>query len=104
MTAPRRVVRATARFFQDLDRQLPDERGPNGEPSTNDFQVLDLLRIIEEFATRWDELPQLIPGRPQYRILLATGNVVARFAAIAQLAPDGAIELLQLDLDNNAGW
>ena len=25
--------------------------------------------------------PQLIPGRPEYRILLATGNVVARFAA-----------------------
>lgn len=49
MTAGRRIVRATARFFSDLDRQLPTERGPNGEPSTNDFQVLDLLRIVEEF-------------------------------------------------------
>lgn len=93
---------ATARFFKDLDRQLPDERGPNGEPSTKDFQVLDLLRI--RFATRWDDLPQLIPGRPEYRIPLATGNVVARFASISQLAPDGAIGLLELDLDNDAGW
>jgi hypothetical protein len=26
-------------FFEDLDRQLGAERGPNGEPSTNDFQA-----------------------------------------------------------------
>jgi len=38
----RRVVRATPRFFEDLDRQLRAERGPNGEPSTNDFQVCEL--------------------------------------------------------------
>jgi hypothetical protein len=49
-TAARRTVRATPRFFADLDRQLPTERGPNGEPSTKDFQVLDLLRIVERFA------------------------------------------------------
>ena len=104
MTSGRRVVRATARFFSDLDRQLPAERGPNGEPSTNDFQVLDLLRIVEEFATRWNDLPELIPGRSHYRILLATGNVVPRFAVIAQLAPDGAVELVQLDLDGDADW
>ena len=54
MTAARRTVRATPRFFADLDRQLPTERGPNGEPSTNDFQVLDLLRIVERFAIGWD--------------------------------------------------
>ena len=104
MTAGRRVVRATARFFRDLDRQLPAERGPNGEPSTNDFQVLDLLRIVDEFATRWSDLPELIPGRSHYRILIATGNVVPRFAVIAQLAPDGAVELVQLDLDGAADW
>jgi hypothetical protein len=104
VTRGRRVVRATARFFNDLDRQLPAERGPNGEPSANDFQVLDLLRIVEEFATRWDELPELLHGRSDYRILLATGNVVARFAVIAQLATDGAIELVQLDLDTGFEW
>jgi hypothetical protein len=43
----RLVVRATADFFQDLDRQLPTERGPNGEPSTYDFQSFELLRIVE---------------------------------------------------------
>jgi hypothetical protein len=100
----RRQVRASARFFEDLDRQLPSERGANGEPSTNDFQVFDLFRIVEQFATRWDELPELIPGRADYHILLSAGSVVARLAVIGQLASDGAIELVQLDLDTDAGW
>lgn len=39
MTPSRREVRATASFFEDLDRQLPSERKADGEPSTNDFQV-----------------------------------------------------------------
>jgi hypothetical protein len=104
VTAARRTVRATPRFFADLDRQLPTERGPNGEPSTNDFQVLDLLRIVERFAVEWDDLPELIPGRSQYRILIAAGNVVARFAVVGQLAPDGAVELVQLDIDTDSTW
>jgi len=29
----------------DLDRQLRCERGPSGEPSTNDFQTFELLEI-----------------------------------------------------------
>ena len=102
MNAPRRTVRATQRFFEDLDRQLPGERGPDGQPSANDFQVLDLLRVIEEFATGWDGLPELIPETPRYRILMASGNVVARFAVIGQLALDGAVELVQLDIDTGA--
>lgn len=104
MTAGRRTVRATQRFFEDLDRQLPAERGPNGEPSTNDFQVLDLLRIVERFAVGWDDLPRLFSDRPQYRILIAAGNVVARFAVIGQLAPDEAVELVQLDIDTESTW
>jgi hypothetical protein len=43
----RRPVRATYGFFEDVDRQLGAERGPNGEPSTTDFQTIDLLRIAE---------------------------------------------------------
>ncbi len=51
MSGERRDVRATLEFFQDLDRQLRGERGPSGEPSTNDFQTLELLEIVERFAT-----------------------------------------------------
>ena len=99
MTSSRRVVRATASFFEDLDRQLPSERGPNGEPSTNDFQTYELLEIVDEFAEDFDQLPELIVGRPEYRILISTGMLVARYSVVGQLAPDGAVELIKLDID-----
>lgn len=104
MSGERRAVRATAGFFGDLDRQLRPERGPKGEPSTNDFQTFELLRIVERFATGFDELPELIHGRSNYRILVATGVLVPRFAVVGQLARDGAIELIQLDLDLEGEW
>jgi hypothetical protein len=103
LSSTRRTVRATQWFFEDLDRQLPAERGPAGEPSTNDFQVFELLRIIERFAVGFDDLPRLIPGRDDYRILIAAGVLLPRFSVVGQLAPDGAVELVQLDLDLDAG-
>ena len=104
MSPSRRVVRATPAFFEDLDRQLPAERGPSGEPSTNDFQAFELLRIVDEFATGWDELPELIAGRPDYRLLVGSGVLVAGFSVIGQLASDGAVELVQLDIDDELEW
>jgi len=95
----RRQVRATAAFFEQLDRQLGSERGPNGEPSTNDFQTFELLAIIERFATGFDELPGLIPGRTDYRILISEGVLVRAYAVTGQLAFDGAVELVRLDID-----
>jgi hypothetical protein len=83
----RLVVRATAEFFQDLDRQLPAERGPNGERSTYDFQAFELLRIVERFATGSRDLPELIPGRPENRLLIGAGALVAGFAVVGQLRP-----------------
>ena len=52
----------------------------------------------------WDTLAELIPGRPDYRIVLAAGLLVPRIAVAGQLAPDGAIELIRLRLDLDAGW
>ena len=73
MSDDRRTVRTTQQFFEDLDRQLPSERGPNGEPSAHDFQVYELLRVVEEFAVGFDAMTELIPGRPGYRILVSAG-------------------------------
>jgi len=100
----RRIVRATPRFFDDLDRQLRAERGPNGEPSTNDFQVFELIRIVDRFAVEFDDLPRLITGRNEYRVLVMSGTLVAGFSVIGQLAADGAVELVQLDLDTELNW
>ncbi len=99
MTTARRPVRATLSFFADLDRQLGAERGPRGEPSTNDFQSVELLPIVEIFATRFDDLPELIPGRTDYRVLITTGVLVQGLTAVGQLATDGAVELVSLEID-----
>ncbi|MCB0985701.1 MAG: hypothetical protein KDB06_13715 [Ilumatobacter sp.] len=61
--------------------------------------MFELLRIVERFATGFDDLPELIPGRTDYRILITTGTLVAALSVIGQLAQDGAIELVQLDID-----
>lgn len=104
MSTGRRTVRTTQQFFEDLDRQLPAERGPHGEPSIHDFQVYELLRIVEQFAVEWDTLTELIPGRADYRIVVAAGLLVPRFAVTGQLASDEAVELVRLRLDLEAGW
>ena len=97
-------MRATPRFFEDLDRQLRSERGPNGEPSTNDFQVFELIRIVDRFAVDFDVLPRLIAESDDYRVLVMSGTLVSGFSVIGQLASDGAVELVQLDIDLELDW
>lgn len=97
----RRTVRATSAFFDDLDSQLDTERGENGEPSTNDFQTFELLEIVEAFAAGFDGLPELIPGRPEYRVLMGTGRIVRGYVVVGQLAADGAVELISLEIDTS---
>jgi len=41
----RRSVRVDRAFFDDRDRQLGSDRGPNGEPSSTDFIVIDLSTV-----------------------------------------------------------
>ena len=58
----RRTVRATSELFDDPDRQLPAERGANGEPSRRDFEVFELLPLVDEIAERWDEIARRALG------------------------------------------
>lgn len=95
----RRVVRATPDFFAHLDTQLGDERGLAGEPSSADFQAYELLPIVEEFASRWDELPELIRGRQDYRLLIKTGRLIPMISVVGQLGSDGAVELTEVSID-----
>ena len=104
MSGERREVRATLDFFHDLDRQLPSERGPNGEPSASDFQTFELLEIVEKFAVGFEDLPALIRGRDDYRILISTGVVVRAYSVVGQASPDGSVELISLDIDTDIDW
>jgi hypothetical protein len=49
-------------------------------------------------------LPELIAGRPEYRLLVLVGTLVPVISVVGQLALDGAVELLQLDIDLDISW
>ena len=51
-----------------------------------------------------DRCPQLIRERDDYRVLVMSGILVPGFSVIGQLASDGAIELVQLDIDTELNW
>ena len=97
-------VRVSSSFFEDLDRQLSSERGPNGEPSRIDFQAVELISIVDEFASAFEEIPPLIKGRNDYRLLIKTGMLVGGISVVGQRMSDGVIELLSLELDLNMRW
>jgi len=50
----RRVVRVLTSLFEQLEVQLPSERGPKGEPTVAEFAASDLLNIVEAFAMLWE--------------------------------------------------
>ncbi len=83
---------------------LDAERGPNGEPSVNDFLTIDLLPIVDVFATGFDGLPEALPGRSDYRLLVSTGVLVRGVAVIGQLCSDAAVELVYIKLDLDTSW
>jgi hypothetical protein len=58
----RRTVRVDQQFFTELDAQLDESRGPNGEPSASDFLLIELPTIAEAFAARFDELLSVYPN------------------------------------------
>ena len=96
----RRAVRVLPEFFVLLEDQLPDERGPHGEPTVAEFASSDLLDIVAAFAELWDELPMPFVGRPEYRDLIVTTRLVFAVSVRGQLSPvDGAIELVDITLD-----
>ncbi len=99
----RRLVRVDAQFFTELDAQLAETRGPNGEPSASDFLLIDLPTIADAFAERFDEFPALYPDREDYRYLVTTGRLVYAAVVIGQLVADGSILLFGIDIDLSEG-
>ena len=104
MSSERRTVSVSHAVFEELDRVLGAERGPNGEPSANDFLTIDLLPIVDAFATRFDTFPEAVLGRADYRMLIGSGALVRGFVVFGQLVPDGSIELLHIRLDLDTEW
>ena len=98
---PRRLVRVTQSFFDRLDELLPQERGTGGEPSSTDFLLHDLPAIIDQLADDFEGATLAVSQAPGVRVLIATGMLVGALAVYAVLAPDDAIEIIYLDLEES---
>lgn len=99
MVAERRAVRVSPAAFDQLDSQLPPERGRHGEPSVGDFIVLELPAVVERFATGFEDLPEIIEGTPGGRMLIAPGLLVRAYVAYGVLLDDGTIEIVGITID-----
>lgn len=95
----RRTVRVDQQFFTELDAQLGETRGPDGEPSASDFLLIELPTIAETFGERFDELLRLYPERDDYRYLVAGGRLVYAALVVGQLIDDDTISLFGIEID-----
>ncbi len=95
----RRTVRVDQQFFTELDAQLGETRGPNGEPSASDFLLIELPTIAETFGERFDELLRLYSERDDYRYLVAGGRLVYAVVVVGQLIDDDTISLFGIEID-----
>lgn len=80
----RRQVRVGQRFFDQLDAQLGAGRDGAGTPSSTDFLHRDLPPIAEAFAAEFHDLPEPVPGRSDYRRVIAAGSLVAGISVAGQ--------------------
>jgi hypothetical protein len=99
VTGDRRRVRVAESLFEQLERLLPADRGPNGEPSITDFLVLDLPAVVDRFATDFDVLPEALDGVPSIRALVTTGRLVGAFVVYGIESADGSVDLIAVELD-----
>ncbi len=97
--AERRTVRITDTFEADLDRQLPEERSQLGTPSRFDFLLYEVNLIVEEFATRFDELPTIVGAPDNVRSLIGRGRLVQFYFVAGRLNDDNIIELQTIDIE-----
>ena len=100
----RRPVRVDQVFFDLLDEQLGEERGPNGEPSSGDFLLVDLPLIAEAFATRFESLSMPNAEHPEFRSFVTSGLLVPSSLVTGVLDPDGVITLLSVRIDLDLLW
>ncbi len=95
----RRNIGVDAHFFAELDGQLSESRGPNGEPSASDFLVIELPTISDAFAEHFDEFLAVYPDRDDYRYLVVTGKLFKAALVVGQLIVDRSIVLISIDID-----
>jgi hypothetical protein len=85
------IVRITASLLRDLDWQLGER--------AHAFLETDVVAILEAVERNWDGLPRLFAGRDDYRLWIGPCTLAHSASVEAQIAPDGAVELVSITLD-----
>ena len=85
-------------FRTAVVRAFRHDRGPNGEPSRDDFMATELPRIEKYFAEHWDDMPDW-QGNPRYKQRTFRGSLAYMYHVIGQLDPDRTITLAELHID-----
>lgn len=96
MTRRRVVVRPE--FFDRLDELLPEERTPEGDPSTADFILHDLTAVIDALAEDF-EATTLPVTESDARLFVFAGMTMPYVAIFARKLDDTLIELLWIDIE-----
>lgn len=91
MAADRRVVSSLDWVLRSTGPTARGRPGPRGRAIGTDFLVLDLLAIVERFATDFDGLPEIVEGVPQASVLIATGRLVRAVAVYGLLVTDAVL-------------
>ncbi|MCP4226422.1 MAG: hypothetical protein GY926_18555 [bacterium] len=94
-------VETSERYWADIDGAFPAERGPEGEPARSDYETLEHPRIVAIFAEGFEQLPQFIVGRADYREHNYLGVLVPIIVVRAQLRTDGVVELLEAIIEGD---
>ncbi len=62
------------------------------------------MTLADLVADGWDDLPSFVKGRSDYRELYFTSDLGLVYRVECQLAPDGAVELVGLEIDVAPAW
>ena len=96
----RRQVRVTQPFFDRLDELLPEQRSAAGAPSSTDFLLHEIPAIIDRLADLYESSTTPLFEGSEIRVLITAGLLVNFMAVYVVLAPDGAVEMIYIEIDN----
>ena len=61
--------------------------------------MLELPAIVDRFATRFDDLPEIVEGIPASRMLITSGVLVRAVAVFGLATSEATIDLIGLTLE-----
>ncbi len=98
-----RSVRFLPQFFDELDRQLPDDRGIDGSPSAADFLLYDLPSIRDLLASDFERYTLATLDTAPVRVFIGSGTLVRAVAIYAYLEDDDIVAVVAIDIQVATG-